>query len=147
MELNIYVNNSEKNKLGKSLSNKVTLNGHLKEETSIIEPIIKVDISNPSKYNYCYIPQFNRYYFIKDINNINANIWELHLHVDVLESYKSNIKKLNAIIEKNQYRDNSNKYFNDGQTFFYDSKETNEIANFSNGFDSSTHYILITAGA
>ena len=46
MELNIYVNNSEKNKLGKSLSNKVTLNGHLKEETSIIEPIIKVDISN-----------------------------------------------------------------------------------------------------
>lgn len=147
MDIIIYTNNSEKNKIGKSLTNKITLSGYLKEETSIVDPIIQLEISNPSQYNYCKIPQFNRSYFIKDINNISNDIWELHLHVDVLESYKSNIKNLTAIIEKNQYRDNSNKYFNDGQTFFYDSKETNEIANFSNGFDSTPHYILITAGA
>ena len=147
MTLNLYVNTSEKEKLNKSLSNKTDLNGYLKQGASVVNPIITIQITNPSQYNYVYIPQFHRYYFITDTVNVKNNIWEIHMHVDVLSSFKTQIRANKAIIEKNQYLTNANKYFNDGDTFVHDSKETNEIATFQNGFDETPHYILITAGA
>ena len=147
MTLNLYVNTSEKEKLDKSLSNKTDLNGYLKQGSSVVNPIITIQITNPSLYNYAYIPQFNRYYFISDTVNVKNNIWEIHMHVDALSSFKSQIRANKAIIDKNQYLTNANKYFNDGDTFVHDSKETNEIATFQNGFDETPHYILITAGA
>lgn len=147
MEINLYINNSEKEKIGKSLSNKTSMSGYLKEGSSVVNPSVKVQITNPSGLNYAYIPEFKRYYFISEMTNVKNNIWELSLHCDVLESFKSQIKGNTAIIEKNAYSENSNRYFNDGETFFHDSKETNEIANFQDGFDESPNYILITAGA
>ena len=147
MTISLYVNTSEKEKLDKSLSNKTELNGYLKQGSSVVNPIITIQITNPSQYNYVYIPQFHRYYFISDTVNVKNNIWEIHMHVDALSSFKSQIRANKAIIDKNQYLTNANEYYNDGDTFVHDSKETNEIATFQNGFDEIPHYILITAGA
>ena len=147
MTINFYINTSEKEKFDKSLTNETSLTGSLKQATSVINPIITVEIENPSQFNYCHIPQFHRYYFINDMVNIRNNIWEIHMHVDTLSSFKSQIRANKAIIDKNQYLTNANEYYNDGNTFVHDSKETNEIATFQNGFDDIPHYILITAGA
>ena len=147
MTINFYINTSEKEKFDKSLTNEKSLTGFLKQATSVINPVITVEIENPSQFNYCHIPQFHRYYFINDMINIRNNIWEIHMHVDALSSFKSQIRANKAIIDKNQYLTNSNQYYNDGNTFVHDSKETNEIATFQNGFDEIPHYILITAGA
>ena len=147
MEISFYINTSEKEKFDKSLTNEKSLTGFLKQATSVINPVITVEIENPSQFNYCHIPQFHRYYFINDMINIKNNIWEIHMHVDALSSFKSQIRANKAIIDKNQYLTNANQYFNDGNTFVHDSKETNEIATFQNGFDDIPHYILITAGA
>ena len=147
MTINFYINTSEKEKFDKSLTNEKSLTGFLKQATSIINPVITVEIENPSKFNYCHIPQFHRYYFINDMINIKNNLWEIHMHVDALSSFKSQIRANKAIIDKNQYLTNANEYYNDGNTFVHDSKETNEIATFQNGFDDIPHYILITAGA
>ena len=147
MEISFYINTSEKEKFDKSLTNEKSLTGFLKQATSVINPVITVEIENPSQYNYCHIPQFHRYYFINDMINIRNNIWEFHMHVDALSSFKSQIRANKAIIDKNQYLTNANEYYNDGNTFVHDSKETNEIATFQNGFDDVPHYILITAGA
>ena len=147
MTINFYINTSEKEKFDKSLTNEKSLTGFLKQATSVINPVITVEIENPSQYNYCHIPQFHRYYFINDMINIRNNIWEFHMHVDTLSSFKSQIRANKAIIDKNQYLTNANEYYNDGNTFVHDSKETNEIATFQNGFDEIPHYILITAGA
>ena len=147
MTINLYVNTSEKEKLDKSLINETVLNGYLKQGSSVVNPTITIQITNPSQYNYVYIPQFNRYYFITDTVNVRNNIWEIHMHVDTLSSFKTQIRANKAIIDKNQYLSNANKYYNDGDTFVHDSKETNEIATFQNGFDETPHYILITAGA
>ena len=99
MTISLYVNTSEKEKLDKSLSNKTDLNGYLKQGSSVVNPIITIQITNPSKYNYVYIPQFNRYYFITDTVNVRNNIWEIHMHVDSLSSFKSEIRANKAIIE------------------------------------------------
>ena len=147
MEISFYNNVSEKEKIGKTLKNKKSLTGFLKQATSVINPIITIEIENPSQFNYCHIPQFHRYYFINDMINVKNKIWEIHLHVDVLESFKTKIKANKAIVEKSEQTASSNEYFNDGTTFYHDSREYNEIAMFQRGFDTAPSYILITAGA
>ena len=147
MTINFYINTSEKEKFDKSLTNKTSLTGFLKQATSVINPVITIEIENPSKFNYCHIPQFHRYYFINDMINVRNNIWEIHMHVDALSSFKSQIRANKAIIEKSEQTASSNEYFNDGTTFYHDSREYNEIAMFQRGFDTSPSYILITAGA
>ena len=147
MEISFYNNVSEKEKIGKTLKNKTTLTGFLKQVTSVINPVITVEMKNPSQYNYVHIPQFHRYYFINDMINIKNNLWEIHMKVDVLESFKTQIKANKAIIEKSEQTASSNEYFNDGSTFYHDSREYNEIAMFQRGFDTAPSYILITAGA
>ena len=147
MTINFYINTSEKEKFDKSLTNEKSLTGFLKQGSSVINPVITVEIHNPSQYNYIYIAEFHRYYFISDTVNVKNNIWEIHMHVDALSSFKTQIRDNKAIIDKNQYLTNANQYYNDGDTFVHDSKETNEIATFQNGFDETPHYILITAGA
>ena len=147
MEISFYNNVSEKEKIGKTLKNKTTLTGFLKQATSVINPVITVEMKNPSQYNYVHIPQFHRYYFINDMINVKNNLWEIHMNVDVLESFKTQIKANKAIIEKSEQSASSNEYFNDGSTFYHDSREYNEIAMFQRGFDTAPSYILITAGA
>ena len=147
MTINFYINTSEKEKFDKRLTHEKSLTGFLKQATSIINPVITVEIENPSKFNYCHIPQFHRYYFINDMINIKNNLWEIHMHVDALSSFKSQIRANKAIVEKSEQTASSNEYFNDGSTFYHDSREYNEIAMFQRGFDTAPSYILITAGA
>ena len=147
MTINFYINTSEKEKFDKRLTHEKSLTGFLKQATSIINPVITVEIENPSKFNYCHIPQFHRYYFINDMINIKNNLWEIHMHVDALSSFKSQIRANKAIVEKSEQKASSNDYFNDGTTFYHDSREYNEIAMFQRGFDTAPSYILITAGA
>lgn len=69
----------------------------LKDETSIITP--HIIISKPSSrtwaemigFNYCYIGDFFRYYFIRDSISLNANQIEYVLEVDALGSFKTQI--------------------------------------------------------
>ena len=65
----------------------------LKDGCGIIDPTIKLDIglaSNPSGFNYAYIPDFNRYYFINEWY-FEDRLWTAMLKVDVLATYKSAI--------------------------------------------------------
>ena len=145
MQINFYKNSSEKNKIGKSLSSGLTLNGNLRDECSITSPSILVEATSLVDYNYCYIPEFKRYYFISDITSVRNNLWRVSLKCDVLESFKTDILKLSCIVDKQQNQSYSNNiddgsYINRADSFV-------EIANYQNGFNSSGEFILITAGA
>lgn len=68
--------------------NCVVLNG-----TGILNPKIELDIglvSNPARYNYCYIPDFQRYYYVREWN-FDRGLWIAALEVDVLATYKRRI--------------------------------------------------------
>ena len=145
MQIKFYYNSSEKNKIGKSLSKELTMDGNLRDECSVINPTILVEHSNLSNYNYVYIPEFNRYYFITEMTIVRNNLWRISLKVDVLESFKSDILNLSCIVDKQQYENYGNNiddgsYINKADSFV-------EIANYPNGFNSSGEFILITAGA
>ena len=144
MDITLYQNISENNRVGKTLINAQTFTGNLRQSTSIINPVIMLNADNPTAYNYAYIPAFNRYYFINKIEAYRTGLFILTMSVDVLETYKTEIKGMLAIIDKNETVGNN--YFNDG-SFVLDSRAYNQIINFSNGFNDNGKFILITAGA
>ena len=86
----------------------------LKEDTNIINPILK--LGGYTGGNYCYIPDFNRYYFIDNYNLNSAGVYELFLSVDVLMSYKEDLVAGKLLIKSDEsgikYLDNKEEYNN-----------------------------------
>lgn len=64
---------------------------NLKAPCNIIDPEIKIATqSDPTGYNYCYLPTFNRYYWVKNWTYANG-LWVASLTVDTLASYRDQI--------------------------------------------------------
>ena len=144
MTINFYVNHSEKNRLDKTLVSAFNLNGELKEDCSIIDPVIKIvgDVSSMASVNYMYIPSFSRYYFINNVISINNEICEVHAHVDVLSTYKDEIRAQRAVVSRQEKK--WNLYLNDGVFKTYQNPYIITKA-FSSGF-TSQHFVLSIAG-
>ena len=142
MDITLMRNSSETNKIGKTLSTVTTLSGTFKEASSIINPVIRLDydLSGLADVNYCYIPIWKRYYFINDIVTIRAAICDIHCHVDVLESWKTQILANEAIIHRQE--NNWNLYINDGLFHAYQNPEI-QIKEFPSGFSSPTRVIVL----
>lgn len=68
----------------------------LKDSTSVIAPQITLifphGLLSPSSYNYAYIPDFNRYYFVTDITFLQNRVMYT-LACDVLASYWDTLKE------------------------------------------------------
>lgn len=143
MEIVLYQNTSEKNKINKSLIEVETLTGTLRESTNLINPVIRIEYDDPTAFNYCYIREFGRYYFVDNIEIMRTNLLSLSLSVDVLESFKSEILSQKAIIEKST---NINSDYLPDENLKTLVKTKTDIINFSNGFLDSGEFILITAG-
>lgn len=63
----------------------------LKAPCNIIDPEIKIATqSDPTGYNYCYLPTFNRYYWVKNWT-YSDGLWIASLTVDTLASYREQI--------------------------------------------------------
>lgn len=112
-------NASEKNKVDKTLTTITTMMGTLKNETSIIDPVIIFEgaLSNLKNCNYCTISEFGRSYFVNNIRSVRNGLIELTCHVDVLSTYKSQIREQFAIVKRQQ--ENWNLYLNDGSFKVY----------------------------
>lgn len=104
IHITFHKNSAEPNRVDKSayLTAQTIMTGVLREETSIINPVILVESNDFPNYNYCYITEFNRYYYIADIISVRNGLWELSLSVDVLMTYNAGILKLNGFIERSQ---------------------------------------------
>lgn len=76
----------------------------LKDVCTIINPVLVIQ-ENPSQYNYVYIPEFARYYFVTNWAYVLGR-WEISLAVDVLASFKGSILEQSANI---LYADSSTK--------------------------------------
>lgn len=76
------------------------LSCELKAPTSIIAPtlIIKnVPANINPAWNYCYLAEFARYYFIRNWTYLNG-VWQIDCLVDVLASYKTQIGNLSEYV-------------------------------------------------
>lgn len=81
-----------------------TYNCRLKDNCSIINPVIQIAKESAQAwslligFNYAYIPDFNRYYFVRDIVMESNVICSITLEVDALASWKSQIGSANEYV-------------------------------------------------
>ena len=102
MNISIYKCIDEKIKLTKTLTDEIIYVGDLRESSDVLNPTITIQSDNIITGNYMYIEDFNRYYFITDIECIQKNVWKITAHIDVLMTYKDDIKKLNVIVGRQE---------------------------------------------
>ena len=145
MELQLSYTNSENNAITKSLYDIVSITGTLRESSSIINPIIRVQGDVNSGYNYAYIPEFNRYYFIDEITNYRNDIWILKLRVDVLMSFRNSILNTQCVLIESESA-GADPYIFDSRVWVTKVKDKTDIIPFPSGLSSQGDYILITAG-
>lgn len=144
MNIVLYQNISEYNAVNKTMNELTILTGTLREESSIIDPIITIsDIdSYVGSMNYAHIPEFNRYYFITNIESVRNKLWRVSFHVDVLYTYREQIKSNSAIIERNEIQYDLK--LNDG---LFKTQQNPRIAQFPfpSGFNT-WNFVLAIAG-
>lgn len=140
--LTLYNNASPVNAMDKSLTQITSLTGNLREESNVINPTILFQASSISNINYAYIPELSRYYFVQEIESVRTNLWRVHLHVDVLYTYRSQIRQNHALVYRQQNR--FDLMLDDG---IFRCKQNPRIYRyeFPNGL-GDFNYILITAG-
>lgn len=144
MDVVLCYTSSEPNTLEKNISTLATLEGRLKDRTSIVNPIIVIEVTEIIDCNYVHIPAFSRYYYVNDIVSVRNNLWELHLHCDVLQSFNNEIKHCTAIVNK-ATPETGTQYLHT-QGFVSLVKKKTDIIQFPNGFNDNGNYILITTG-
>ena len=55
------------------------------------------------QFNYAYIAELNRYYFVNDIVLITAKLYQINMICDLLMTYKESFLPLTAYIERNEF--------------------------------------------
>lgn len=144
MNITLCVNNSEKNKLSKSLSNMNVFSGSLKDETSVTAPVVMMELENPTVYNYAYIPEFGRYYFIRDMVSVRTGLWKISMQVDVLQSFRNYILGCSVILSDTE--NTGREMYLSGNVWKTTVKEKTDIISFPLGLSETGYFILITAG-
>lgn len=145
MEIKLYKTSSPRKKLVKELTDGITLVGTLRAQSSVMSPTFTVQDTAVVGYNYCYIPDFGRWYYINGIDALRANLYELSLGIDVLMTYAAQIRNNYAIVDKVESLGAAYNYINDG-SWVNTNRMKQSIINFATGFNDNGEFILITAG-
>lgn len=144
MNIILYDNKSPKNKIGKTLVNANNITGTLRSETSTSNIQMLLNIVDLNPYNYMYISDFDKYYFITNIISVRTGLWLVSASIDVLESYKNEILQLNVILSDTESV--GSKQYRNGSCWDVLVKDKTDIISFSDGLLQTGEFILITAG-
>lgn len=114
MKINFYIVTNEKNALVKTstvnwIFNQTTGESNIREPFDIMNPVLILDYGATNAagfenfvYNYCFVEDFQRFYFIEDVTYIANRLVELKLHVDVLFTYRSIIREQTVVLKRNE---------------------------------------------
>lgn len=152
MRITFYRNLSDKRFLNKNIVVQETVDNAilLDDNIDISAPHFRIKDIAINTYNYCYVPDFGRYYYIS--NPVSAkynNITDIACEVDVLMSFRNDIMTCDGIVERST---------NEGNVLIADStyninRVDDTITNIAfsgcelaNGTNASNSYLLITFG-
>lgn len=145
----LHTNKSQANVISKDITAVQTVQCVLRDSASVIDPVLLLEKSDMSfgaaSINYAYIEQFGRYYYVTNIVSVNNNLWEIHCHVDVLMTYKTQILAQNAVVARQEEK--YNLYFDDGIFMSYQNpKIQTKLFSVANPFETQ-EFVLIVAGS
>lgn len=84
----------------------------IKAGSGVLYPTITLDMGSAGgypDYNYCYIPDFDRYYYIQDMVN-RGPVWEIKLKVDALASWRDTIGGTSLYVLRSSAESDGNVY-------------------------------------
>ena len=141
MTVIFYKYNDIKNKINKTLENGLTINNVIIQndfDITNFDLLIKNTDFN-SEYNYCYVQDLGRYYFIESVEKMNGTICKIRVSVDVLKSFATQIENINAIIIKSENPNNNFVNCEKSETF------ESEVLNLTDNFNHNGNLILVTS--
>lgn len=145
----LYTNSSSTRVVDKQLTAILSVSGSLRDGASVLDPeiLIETDLSDTQlgAINYMYVQAFHRYYFVTDMRMETTGLWLISGHVDVLMTYREQIRNQNAIVARQEgvY----NMYLDDGWFAAYQ-KPLVFTHPFSINSPFANHsYVLIIAGS
>lgn len=137
--LKLYKNSSENNDVSKTLTDEHKVTGYSRVVVDMLNPVIELAGIEVNSYNYCYVQELNRYYYIENINISPNGVYRLSMRIDVLMTYRDDIMTSHGLITKNR---EYNPYTGDVDV---ESRYTLEKHEFENGFDfTNGDFVLVT---
>lgn len=103
MILTLMSSTDDERVLDKTTSTVATVTAEPTENVDILTP--EMIIENNTAYlaaNYCYIEEFSRYYYIKDITLMRGHRCKLSLYIDVLMTYSTAIRECSGVITRSE---------------------------------------------
>ena len=106
MNITLFKTKSANNVINKKLVSEKNLGNNciLADNTSVTSPVVIIggikSLDTISDYNYAYIPQCHRYYYINDIIALSGGRVKLILSVDVLMSFKTDILNSTQLVTR-----------------------------------------------
>lgn len=119
-----------------------TLTGSVRDSVDIENPTIRIDHAGTDTFNYIYVPEFNRYYYVLDKVQVRTGITDLICHVDVLESFYRQFIYSPMIASRSD--STYNKFIPDGERVF----QQDQLHLYKNlgGFSGDFSMIMVTVG-
>lgn len=75
-------------------------------------PVVLLSFTTEPDYNYAYIQEYHRYYYLTQKTWVSANVWSMTFHVDEIYTYKALVSSLSGIVA----------YSNSGSGLKYDAR-------------------------
>lgn len=107
MNITFYNNSSEEKKVDKVLTNATTISGDPVTPIDMINPTVRIAYASFPHFNYAYIADFARYYYVTKKTCSVEGMWDVSLTEDTLMSWKAEIRANTAFVLRNQYTYNS----------------------------------------
>ena len=145
MIIDFYLMSEDRNKIGKTLTvlKTITAESNVKD-LGLIDTVLflsTMSVDEIKNYNYLYIHELNRYYFIENVSVTITDLYKLQLHCDLLETYKNDILNSFALINQTG---NNNKYYDGG--YLSQSNYDVDIYKSNKVFNSAKTLVLTTLG-
>lgn len=109
-----FVFDGNPNEVNKTLTEQETVTGLLNASFDILNPVLKFRTGTPVSFNYCYINELQRYYFVKDVAQ-EGDMCTVRLNVDVLYTYRDKILQATGTMtngeDSNRYSSNRSKNY------------------------------------
>ena len=97
MNIDLYRCKSPRNKLNKTLEKTLTISANIYEyEQNRNRLSFRFTVSDVGEFNYIYIPDYNRYYFVESVSLSENGVNVYECECDYLMTYKELINQLSV---------------------------------------------------
>lgn len=141
MDIEFYNYTGEFNRLNKTLTDGTTVSCDFNIDYNKINPTLKLKYDNDFNFNYCYISDFGKYYFIDNVTILRNGFIVCNLTEDVLMTYKELILSASGTITKS-----FNSPYLQGANIPVTSKPSIVKYDFDDSFNHSGEYVIIASG-